>query len=120
MRHRHHSPVVDLFYTRGFTIDGITGTTGAVPIGATTLDHKVRDHPVKSKSVVKSLADQFPEISHCNGGRNTGGSQFFICHNRSNTKHLDGVHTCFGKVTEGLDVVDDIRGGDVIEKIILT
>ena len=59
-------------------------------------------------------------MSMAHRGRNTGGSQFFICHNRSNTKHLDGVHTCFGKVTEGLDVVDDIRGGDVIEKIILT
>ena len=53
-------------------------------------------------------------------GLNTGGSQFFICHSRSNTKHLDGVHTCFGKVIEGLDVVDDIRGGDVMEKVILT
>ena len=59
-------------------------------------------------------------MSMAHRGRNTGGSQFFICHNRSNTKHLDGVHTCFGKVIEGLDVVDDIRGGDVIEKIILT
>jgi len=53
-------------------------------------------------------------------GPNTGGSQFFICHNRSNTKHLDGVHTCFGKIIEGVDVIDDIRGGDVMEKVILT
>ena len=52
-------------------------------------------------------------------GRNTGGSQFFICHNRSNTKHLDGVHTCFGRVIEGLDVLDNIVGGDKIEKMIL-
>jgi peptidyl-prolyl cis-trans isomerase B (cyclophilin B) len=29
------------------------------------------------------------------------------------------VHTCFGKVTEGLDVLDEIRGGDVIEKVTL-
>lgn len=58
-------------------------------------------------------------MSMAHRGRDTGGSQFFICHNRSNTKHLDGVHTCFGKVIEGLDVVDDIRGGDVIEKIII-
>ena len=56
-------------------------------------------------------------ISMAHRGPNTGGSQFFICHNRMNTKHLDGVHTCFGKITEGLDLVDEIRGGDVIEKI---
>jgi cyclophilin family peptidyl-prolyl cis-trans isomerase len=59
-------------------------------------------------------------FSMAHRGPNTGGSQFFICHNRKNTQHLDGVHTCFGKVTEGLDVVDDIRGGDIMEKVIIT
>jgi peptidyl-prolyl cis-trans isomerase B (cyclophilin B) len=47
-------------------------------------------------------------------GRNTGGSQFFICHSRNNTMHLDRNHTCFGKVIENVDVVDDIREGDKI------
>ncbi len=50
---------------------------------------------------------------------NTGGSQFFICHNRMNTKHLDGVHTVFGKVTEGLDIVDEIRQGDKMTKVVI-
>lgn len=59
-------------------------------------------------------------LSMAHRGRDTGGSQFFICHNRSNTKHLDGVHTCFGKITEGLDIIDTIRGGDIMEKVILT
>lgn len=59
-------------------------------------------------------------LSMAHAGRNTGGSQFFICHNRQNTAHLDGVHTCFGRVYEGLEVIDDIRQGDVIEKIIIT
>jgi peptidyl-prolyl cis-trans isomerase B (cyclophilin B) len=58
-------------------------------------------------------------LSMAHAGRNTGGSQFFICHNRSNTKHLDRQHTCFGKVTEGLDVIDKIRQGDKIEKIVV-
>ncbi len=58
-------------------------------------------------------------LSMAHAGKDTGGSQFFICHNRENTAHLDGVHTCFGKVYEGLDVIDDIRQGDVIEKIII-
>ena len=53
-------------------------------------------------------------MSMAHRGRNTGGSQFFICHNRRNTQHLDGVHTCFGQVVEGLDVIDDIRPGDLI------
>lgn len=56
-------------------------------------------------------------LSMAHRGRNTGGSQFFICHNRSNTQHLDRNHTCFGKVVEGLGIVDEIRQGDKIQKI---
>lgn len=56
-------------------------------------------------------------LSMAHAGRNTGGSQFFICHSRRNTAHLDGNHTCFGIVTDGLDVLDSIRQGDKIEKI---
>ena len=56
-------------------------------------------------------------LSMAHAGRNTGGSQFFICHSRANTAHLDRNHTCFGKVVEGLEVIDAIRAGDKIEKI---
>lgn len=56
-------------------------------------------------------------LSMAHAGKDTGGSQFFICHSRTNTSHLDGVHTCFGKVVEGLDVIDEIKGGDKITKI---
>jgi peptidyl-prolyl cis-trans isomerase B (cyclophilin B) len=58
-------------------------------------------------------------LSMAHAGRNTGGSQFFICHNRDNTQHLDRNHTCFGKVTEGLDIVDQIKQGDKITKIVI-
>ncbi|GGZ14835.1 peptidyl-prolyl cis-trans isomerase [Echinicola pacifica] len=56
-------------------------------------------------------------LSMAHAGRNTGGSQFFICHSRDNTAHLDRNHTCFGKVVEGLDMIDEIKAGDKIEKI---
>jgi cyclophilin family peptidyl-prolyl cis-trans isomerase len=56
-------------------------------------------------------------ISMAHRGPNTGGSQFFICHNRPGTQHLDGVHTCFGKVIEGIEVLDTITGGDVMTKV---
>ncbi len=58
-------------------------------------------------------------LSMAHAGRNTGGSQFFICHSRNNTSHLDRQHTCFGKVVEGLDVIDDIRRGDVINEVVI-
>jgi peptidyl-prolyl cis-trans isomerase B (cyclophilin B) len=56
-------------------------------------------------------------LSMAHAGRNTGGSQFFICHSRTNTAHLDRNHTVFGKVTENVDIVDQIRQGDLIESI---
>ena len=59
-------------------------------------------------------------LSMAHAGKDTGGSQFFVCHSRNNTSHLDRVHTCFGKVTDGLDVIDKIKAGDKIEKIIIT
>ncbi|GAB5419202.1 MAG: peptidylprolyl isomerase [Crocinitomicaceae bacterium] len=56
-------------------------------------------------------------LSMAHAGRNTGGSQFFVCHSRNNTAHLDRNHTVFAKVTEGLDVIDEIRQGDSIDTI---
>ena len=59
-------------------------------------------------------------LSMAHAGRNTGGSQFFICHNRDNTAHLDRNHTVFGKVVEGLGVIDQIREDDVMEKVVVS
>jgi peptidyl-prolyl cis-trans isomerase B (cyclophilin B) len=56
-------------------------------------------------------------LSMAHAGRNTGGSQFFICHNRQNTQHLDRNHTVFGKVVAGDEVIDQIRQGDQIVEI---
>ncbi|MDG5798876.1 peptidylprolyl isomerase [Marinilabiliaceae bacterium ANBcel2] len=58
-------------------------------------------------------------LSMAHAGKDTGGSQFFICHSRNNTAHLDGNHTCFGKVVEGVDIIDDIKAGDTIDKIVI-
>jgi peptidyl-prolyl cis-trans isomerase B (cyclophilin B) len=69
-----------------------------------------------------SGANQFHDrgvLSMAHAGKDTGGSQFFVCHSRTNTSHLDRKHTCFGKVYEGLEVIDAIRQGDVIEKIVI-
>lgn len=56
-------------------------------------------------------------LSMAHAGRDTGGSQFFICHSRKNTSHLDRNHTVFGKVVSGVDIIDTIRQGDVMTKV---
>ena len=58
-------------------------------------------------------------MSMAHRGKDTGGSQFFICHNRQGTQHLDGVHTCFGRITDGIEFLDSIQGGDKMTKVTL-
>ena len=58
-------------------------------------------------------------LSMAHAGPNTGGSQFFIVHDRATTRHLDRKHTCFGRVTEGLDVITQIQQGDIFSVEIL-
>lgn len=54
-------------------------------------------------------------LSMAHAGKDTGGSQFFITH--SPQPHLDGVHTVFGKVLKGMNVVNAIKPGDVMNKV---
>ena len=58
---------------------------------------------------------QVGALSMAHAGKDTGGSQFFICYD--SFPHLDGVHTVFGQVTSGMEHVFDIKQGDVIAKI---
>ncbi len=56
-------------------------------------------------------------LSMAHAGKDTGGSQFFIVLSEANTKHLNGVHTVFGKVTKGIDAVKQIKANDTITSV---
>lgn len=69
---------------------------------------------IKCECVGQKSKHERGSLSMAHAGRDTGGSQFFICH--SPQKHLDGVHTVFGKCADNksLEVLDAIRAGDKI------
>lgn len=100
-----HRVIPDFVIQGGCPIGNGTGGPGYKIKCETSADRQYHDRGV---------------LSMAHAGRDTGGSQFFICHSRNNTSHLDGVHTCFGKVIEGLDVIDEIRAGDLILEINIT
>ena len=56
-------------------------------------------------------------LSMAHAGPNTGGSQFFMVLSEQNTRHLNGVHTVFGKITEGLDVMKQIQPNDTMTTV---
>jgi peptidyl-prolyl cis-trans isomerase B (cyclophilin B) len=56
-------------------------------------------------------------LSMAHAGKDTGGSQFFIVLDEANTRHLNGVHTVFGQVTKGLDVIQQIKPNDVMNSV---
>ena len=74
-----------------------------------SFEDEVSDNPLTHETGVISMA---------NAGPNTNGSQFFITH--SPQPHLNGNHTVFGKVVSGQDVVDSIRQGDKMERVIIS
>jgi len=66
---------------------------------------------------VERQHDSAGVLSMANAGPRTNGSQFFITHGP--TPHLDGKHTVFGKVTDGLEVVNEIQQGDFMDKVVV-
>jgi peptidyl-prolyl cis-trans isomerase B (cyclophilin B) len=56
-------------------------------------------------------------LSMAHAGKDTGGSQFFMVLSEANTRHLNGVHTVFGKVVTGLDAMKQITPNDVMNKV---
>lgn len=81
---------------------------GRVGTGGPGYTIKCETHLNKHKHVAGTL-------SMAHAGKDTGGSQFFICH--APQRHLDGVHTVFGQVTKGMDVVNKIKQNDKVNSI---
>ena len=72
---------------------------------------------IKCETFGNPLKHQVGALSMAHAGKDTGGSQFFMVLSEENTRHLDGVHTVFGKIVSGLDVMKKIVANDVMESV---
>ena len=93
--------VINNFMIQGGDPTG-TGTGGP----GYKFEDEVKNNPLKHETGVLSMA---------NAGANTNGSQFFITH--APQPHLNGKHTVFGKVTEGMEIINAIRQGDTMQRV---
>jgi peptidyl-prolyl cis-trans isomerase B (cyclophilin B) len=67
---------------------------------------------IKCETKGNPLIHEFGALSMAHSGKDTGGSQFFIVLGRQQTTHLDGKHTVFGEVIQGLDYLPSVKQGD--------
>jgi peptidyl-prolyl cis-trans isomerase B (cyclophilin B) len=74
-------------------------------------------YTIKCETAKNPHKHEVGSLSMAHAGKDTGGSQFFMVLSESNTRHLNGVHTVFGKVTEGLDAMKKIKMNDRITKV---
>jgi peptidyl-prolyl cis-trans isomerase B (cyclophilin B) len=72
---------------------------------------------IKCETYGNPLRHEVGALSMAHAGKDTGGSQFFMVLSEENTRHLDGVHTVFGKIVSGLDVMKQIKPMDVMESV---
>ncbi len=72
---------------------------------------------IKCETVGNPRKHEVGSLSMAHAGKDTGGSQFFMVLSAENTKHLNGVHTVFGKITGGLDAMKQIKKNDVMTQV---
>ena len=74
-------------------------------------------YKIKCETAGNPRRHEVGALSMAHAGKDTGGSQFFMVLSEANTRHLNGVHTVFGKIIKGLDAMKQIKQNDVMTKV---
>ena len=100
-----------------FVVQGGDPLSRDLPPGDRRIGTGGPGYTIKCETANNPNKHEVGALSMAHAGKDTGGSQFFMVLNESNTRHLNGVHTVFGKVTQGLDVMKQIKQNDVMNKV---
>jgi len=101
----------------GFVIQGGDPYSRDLPAGDRRVGTGGPGYTIKCETKGNPRIHELGALSMAHAGKDTGGSQFFIVLDETNTRHLNGVHTVFGKVTNGIDVVQKIQKDDVMNSV---
>src|ERR1051325_2629540 len=99
-----------------FVVQGGDPLSRDLPPGDQRIGTGGPGYRIKCETAGNPHKHEVGSLSMAHAGKDTGGSQFFIVLNEANTRHLNGVHTVFGKVIEGLDVIPKISPNDTLSK----
>ena len=100
-----------------FVVQGGDPNSRDLPAGDRRIGTGGPGYTIKCETKGNPRLHEVGALSMAHAGKDTGGSQFFIVLDEKNTRHLNGVHTVFGKVTQGIDVVKTIQKDDVMNSV---
>jgi peptidyl-prolyl cis-trans isomerase B (cyclophilin B) len=100
-----------------FVVQGGDPLSRDLPNGHSRVGTGGPGYNIKCETAGNPLKHEVGALSMAHAGKDTGGSQFFMVLSESNTRHLNGVHTVFGKITSGLDVMKSIKPNDVMNSV---
>ncbi len=102
---------------KDFVVQGGDPLSRDLPAGDRRIGTGGPGYKIKCETAGNPRKHEVGALSMAHAGKDTGGSQFFIVLSEANTRHLNGVHTVFGKVTGGLDVVNKIQPNDTMTRV---
>jgi len=100
-----------------FVVQGGDPLSRDLPVGNPRVGTGGPGYQIDCETSGNPHTHQLGSLSMAHAGKNTGGSQFFIVLNEGNTRHLNGVHTVFGKVTGGVDLIETIEQNDSMTRV---
>ena len=100
-----------------FVVQGGDPLSRDLPAGNPRIGSGCPGWTIKCETAGNPRTHEVGALSMAHAGKDTGGSQFFMVLNEGNTRHLNGVHTVFGKITDGIEIMKTIRQNDVMNSV---
>jgi peptidyl-prolyl cis-trans isomerase B (cyclophilin B) len=100
-----------------FVVQGGDPQSRDLPVGDPRIGSGGPGYTIKCETKDNPRTHELGALSMAHAGKDTGGSQFFMVLDEGSTRHLNGKHTVFGKITQGLDVMRQIKQNDHMTKV---